>query len=336
MKVERKMKFWGIPIVFLLLCSFLVSCSKDEEDGDKGKVQNYLKEKYEIDAVVTAEGGKHAGNMGNTWHTVQLKDNKHIQFRVKARGLLFTRIVGDEYEYGLKTYEAYKKLKPTIAEMDKLGFSKQKDENIIDYQQDDDIPKSEFALALQSKRELDYSQFDTVELDRFYQLLQLIQENNSNITFMEVMHGQGDSLELLSFYDLQNIKTKEEMLHRMKEESSNYWTYIVQAQVKDKIKEIENERFAFTNIECSFGSSNECKSYSVILQFEEGMIRYKNNPNLTEDLYAVSTFLQTEFGNKPCGIKLIGEGLGQDEINFSLESFKTKDKTEEIVKEYLN
>ena len=54
--------------------------------------------------------------MGHTYHTVQAKNNKNIQFRVEVDGFLYSRIKGDEYQYG-KTYEEYKKFKPMLEEI---------------------------------------------------------------------------------------------------------------------------------------------------------------------------------------------------------------------------
>lgn len=70
-------------VILLIVCFlFLSGCNQVNED----EVQKYIKEKHEIDVVVTHLSPLNANNMGHTYHTVQAKNNKNIQFRVEIDG----------------------------------------------------------------------------------------------------------------------------------------------------------------------------------------------------------------------------------------------------------
>ncbi|PGQ44998.1 hypothetical protein COA16_31735, partial [Bacillus thuringiensis] len=72
-------------------------------------------------------------------------------------------------------------------------------------------PTDELLLTLKMRNEIDFSQLDSVELDRLYALFQLIQKNNKKITELEIKDQNGKSLGG-PFKNVQNIKTKEELL----------------------------------------------------------------------------------------------------------------------------
>ncbi len=90
--MKRMKNVWLLVLCFLCLSG----CNYENEN----QVKKYIKEKYGFDVVVTDWGGIHEGNMGHTYHTVQAKDNKNIQFRVEVNGIFYSTIQGDEYEYG--------------------------------------------------------------------------------------------------------------------------------------------------------------------------------------------------------------------------------------------
>lgn len=117
-------------VILLVLCFlFLSGCINNNEE----QVKKYIKEKHGIDVVVTDWGAMHEGNMGHTYHTVQAKNNKNIQFRVEVDGFLYSKIKGDEYQYGKNTYEEYKKFKPILKEIKKLGYEEFEKENVFQY-----------------------------------------------------------------------------------------------------------------------------------------------------------------------------------------------------------
>ncbi|MEC2860696.1 hypothetical protein P9Z48_25400, partial [Bacillus cereus] len=232
--MKRMKNVWLLVLCFLCLSG----CNYENED----QVKKYIKEKHGFDVVVTDWGGIHEGNMGHTYHTVQAKDNKNIQFRVEVNGIFYSTIQGDEYEYGKNTYEEYKKFKPILEEMKKLGYEESENKNvlqyIVDYNNAAEKPTDELLLTLKMSKEIDYSQFETIELDRLHTLFQLIQKSNRKITELEIEDHNDKSIGL-PFEDVQKGITKEELLLTMKDTVSGYWTYLIETQTKvvERLKE---------------------------------------------------------------------------------------------------
>ncbi|MET1123563.1 hypothetical protein ABWU59_32245, partial [Priestia megaterium] len=59
---------------------------------------------------------------------------------------------------------------------------------------DEGKPTNELLLTLQMSNEIDFSQLNSVELDRLYAVFQLIQKNNKKITELEIKDQNGKSL----------------------------------------------------------------------------------------------------------------------------------------------
>jgi hypothetical protein len=320
-------------VVWLL---FLSGCNYEDEE----EVKEYLKDKYGIDVVVTEWGGVHSGNMGHTYHTVQVADNKNIQFRVEVNGFFYSRIQGDEYEYGINTYEEYERFKPVLEEIEQLGYSELEEENVIQYLSEDgpsteEKPTNKLLLSLKTSNKIDYSQFESDELNRLFSVLQLVQKNNKNITELTISDYNGGYTGL-SFSNIQEINTKEELLLLMKDDSLPYWTYLVQTQTKiqEKIKEVQDERFVLKEITCSYIKNGDCLEYELILEFSDDMLDYEKNPNLAGDLTKVATIAKEELSNKEFSLHLKSEEGSEDygHMIFS-EDMHQSNSIEEYMKE---
>lgn len=214
----RSIYMKNIKNVILLIVCFIFLSGCNQENG--AEVQEYIKEKHGIDVVVTDWIPINENNGGNTYHTVQEKNNKYLKFRVKVQGLLYSNPVGDEYQYGKKTFEEYKKFKPALEEIKKLGYVESETENPLQYildnkDPDEGKPTNELLLTLQMSNSIDFSQLNSVELDHLYALFQLIQENNKKITELEIKDHTGQSLGE-PFKNVQEMITKEELLQTMK------------------------------------------------------------------------------------------------------------------------
>lgn len=320
-------------VILLVGCFlFLSGCNYENEK----QVKRYVKDKHGFDVAVTEWGGINSGNMGHTYHTVQAKDNKNIQFRVEVNGFFYSRIVGDEYDYGKNTYEEYKKLKPVLKEMKKLGYEEYENENalqyIVDY--DEDKPTDELLLTLKTSNKIDYSQFESAELDRLFALFQLIQKSNSKITEFEIRDHKGKAI-AFPFENVQEVTTKEELLITMKDNVITYWTYLIQTQTKigDRLKEIQNDHFEFEDITCSHPENGECPEYKVDIAFNGDMTQYKNNSHVIEDLTKVTTILKEELYNKEFTIYLENKDGTRMTAWLSSEEIKESNNIEELVKE---
>lgn len=326
-------------VILLVLC-FLCLSGCNQKNG--AEIQEYIKEKHGIDVVVTDWSSINENNGGNTYHTVQEKNNKYLKFRVKVQGLLYSNPVGDEYQYGKKTYEEYKKFKPTLEEMKKLGYVESETENALQYildnkDPDEGKPTNELLLTLQMSNEIDFSQLDSVELDRLYALFQLIQENNKKIAEIEIKDHTGESLGG-PFKDVQKKITKEELLLAMKETMNNAIDIYLenwiktQTKVEERLHEIQNDRFAIEGITYSNMPDGDGPTYKVNLVINTISNELEYNPPLVEDLIKVTTILKEELYNKKYNIYLTYKN-GTNYISWlSSEEIKKAINIEDLVK----
>ncbi|WP_336765766.1 hypothetical protein [Bacillus cereus] len=320
-------------VMLLLLCFLCLSgCNYKDDD----QVKKYVKKKHGIDVIVTHWGAINEGNMGHTYHTVQAKNNKNIQFRVEVDGFLYSRIKGDEYQYGKKTYEEYKKFKPMLEEIKKLGYVEPENKNVFQYIVDDDIeekPTDTLLLTLKTSDKIDYSQFESKELDRLYALIQFIQKSNRKITTLEIEDYNGESIGL-PFQNVQKAITKEELLLTMKNTVSGYWTYLVQTETKVgvRLNEIQNDRFEIEDITCPHPKGGNCLEYELTLVFNDSEIKYRNDPYVIDDLRKVVTILKEELYNKEFNIYLRNKDGTSYSLWLSSEKIKESNNIEELVK----
>ncbi|MES5929836.1 hypothetical protein QCI77_28285 [Bacillus cereus group sp. MG9] len=326
-------------VILLVVCFiFLSGCNPKNE----AEVQNYIKEKHGIDVDVTKWSSINEDNGGNTYHTVQEKDNKYLKFRVKVQGFLHSSIVGDEYKYGKKTYEEYKKFQPTLEEIKKLGYVETEEENALQYMLDNENPEEgsptdELLLTLKMSNEIDFSQLDSVELDRLYALFQLIQKNNKKITELEIKDQNGKSLGG-PFKNVQKIITKEELLLTMKSTMSDainkYWENWIRThtKVEERLHEMQNDRFAIKDITYINSDHEELRKYIVILALNSDGI-FENNPPLIEDLLKVTIMLKEELYNKNFVIDLTNKTGTLYTTWLSSKEIKEANNIEDLVKE---
>ncbi|WP_025151019.1 hypothetical protein [Bacillus sp. H1a] len=321
-------------VMLLVLCFLILSgCVNTNEE----QVKKYIKEKHGIDVVVTDWGAMHEGNMGHTYHTVQEKNNKNIQFRVEVDGFLYSKIKGDEYQYGKNTYEEYKKFKPILEEIKKLGYEESENENVLQYILADDNTggkaTDELLLTLKTSNKIDYSQFESAELDRLYALIQFIQKSNRKITKLEIEDYNGESIGL-PFYNVQKAIKKEELLLTMKNTVRGYWTYLIQTETKvgERLNEIQNDRFGIEDITCSHPKDGNCLEYELTLVFNDSEIKYRNDSYVIEDLRKVVTILKEELYNKEFNIFLRNKDGTSYSLWLSSETIKKSNNIEELIK----
>ncbi|PFS47251.1 hypothetical protein [Bacillus thuringiensis] len=327
-------------VILLVVCFiFLSGCNQVNED----EVQKYIKEKHGIDVVVTHMSPLNENNMGHVYHTVQVKNNKNIQFRVEVDGLFYSSIKSDEYKYGKKTYEAYQKFQPTLEEIKKLGYVETKTDNTLQYlsedrRSDEGKPTNELLLTLQMSNEIDFSQFESVELDRLYTLFQLIQKNNKKITELEIKDYNGKSLGG-PFKNVQKMITKEELLLTMKKTMNNTIDIYLENRIKNhtKIEErliaIQNNRFELQGITYANLEYMDVRGYKVNLIINTGSNEFENNPLVIKDLIKVTTILKEELYNKKFQIYLQTKNGTRYTPWLSSEEIKKAINIEELVKE---
>ncbi|MBS9806894.1 hypothetical protein J4052_28770 [Bacillus toyonensis] len=327
-------------ITLLVVCFLCLSGCNQENRAD---VHEYIKEKHGIDIVVTDWSSINENNGGNTYHTVQEKNNKYLKFRVKVQGLLYSNPVGDEYQYGKKTYEEYKKFQPTLEEMKKLGYIESETENALQYlldnkDPDEGKPTNELLLTLQMSNEIDFSQLDSVELDRLYALFQLIQKNNKNIAELEIKDHTGNSLGE-PFKNVQKKITKEELLQTMKstmkDPINEYWKNWIRThtKVEEKLHEMQSDRFSIAGITYSSSDDEKYRKYIVTLVINTTNTVFENNPPLIEDLIKVTTILKKELHTKKFEINLKNKTGTRNTIWLSSKEIEEANNIEYLVKE---
>ncbi|MGR3779598.1 hypothetical protein ACT1UG_29220 [Bacillus paramycoides] len=329
----------AIICIFLFIASVVFFIFAAYESKKDERIIEYVKDKYNLDVVVSKRSNIDEGNMGHTWHTVQVKDNKNIQFRVEVDGLIFSNIIGDEYNYGLQTFEHYKKFKPLLKEMQTIGFEPAKKENVLQYKidyisYDDQEPISELLLTLKSISKLDFNQFEGAVRDRLFALITLVQQSDLPITKIELLDNQSQSTDF-RFTHIQEITSKEKLLEIMKNESKDYWTFLFRNQLEDKLKALENQ-----HLECKDISVTEVKNakpylYNVTILFKDDMMQYTKNPKMIDEIYQISTLLQTELPDEFFNLKLLNSGKYEVERNYPLTTIQTREQIESIVQNEL-
>ncbi len=77
-----------------------------------------------------------------------------------------------------------------LEEIKKLGYVEPENKNVFQYIVDDDYieekPTDKLLLTLKTSDKIDYSQFESKELDRLYALFHFIQKSNKKITKLEI------------------------------------------------------------------------------------------------------------------------------------------------------
>ena len=105
--------------------------------------------------------------------------------------------------------------------------------NVFQYIVDDDIeekPTDKLLLTLKTSDKIDYSQFESKELERLYALIQFIQKSNRKITTLEIEDYNGESIGFL----FKMCKSYNERRTAFNNENtvSGYWTYLIQTETK--------------------------------------------------------------------------------------------------------
>ncbi|MBK0073367.1 hypothetical protein IAE42_06070 [Bacillus sp. S56] len=223
-----------------------------------------------------------------------------------------------------------------LEEIKKLGYVEPENKNVFQYIVDDDIeekPTDKLLLTLKTSDKIDYSQFESKELERLYALIQFIQKSNRKITTLEIEDYNGESIGF-PFQNVQKAITKEELLLTMKNTVSGYWTYLIQTETKVgvRLNEIQNDRFVIEDITCPHPKDGNCLEYELTLVFNDSEIKYRNDPYVIDDLRKVVTILKEELYNKEFNIYLRNKDGTSYSLWLSSEKIKESNNIEELVK----
>src|SRR5690606_8706966 len=282
--------FIVVTVIAIFIAKFTLF---DREKSLENMMEDYLANKYgeELKIDIVHLEGSNTGNMGNVWHTVVIEDNRNIKFNVNVNGFFKKEVVDDEYEYGLVAYEAYQKLKPSIGEIEELGFSRQsglfdseKEVNYIEYEKTySDEAAEEILLNMRVKYEdLKVNDILTDDfINGMHQIIEIIKTNNIAINHVRVNSASTDNLHLI-VKDVSDVRDKKDLITNLKNNNEDIVTYLEIDQYGTELKKLENERFIFDNeyhdkwLECEVVDEGECFNYSVHVLYKDDGLRTSN------------------------------------------------------------
>lgn len=228
------------------------------------------------------------------------KNAEEIRFGVQIDHSDHT-IIKDDYQFALDADKELKKLKSVIPAIEKLGFTGTENSAIrLNY-----IDDSTF-LSLRSDEVVDFKNFIEEELDRYYELYQLIKKSQANLTSFSVSGSDEENGISLYLEPPSMVKTKDEFLIALKIGYLELVNYEIESQYATEVKNLNNDRFNLGNqydhtyddpfdswLHCTEANeAAECTSAVLSVTYQEDKLN-SSNPHLTEDLTAIFKFIET-------------------------------------------
>ncbi|MFC7685287.1 hypothetical protein [Ureibacillus sp. GCM10028918] len=195
----------AIPIIILLpLVAGIGLYFADSTDGQK--VDKYIKEKYGfkigIEEIIEKGIASHP--------TFVVFPVKHPDIIFKATLNPSTETVIDDYPEALKADKALHKLEKVIPAIEQLGFESYNEEFKVSY-----TGSKIRTLNLYSTTPIETASFKEEQLERFFELQQLIKESGASIKHVMVEDNR-EPVESNTIYfamaDMKEAKKKEEVL----------------------------------------------------------------------------------------------------------------------------
>ncbi|MEH7373863.1 hypothetical protein [Neobacillus drentensis] len=164
-------RFVEMIILGIIILTFS-GCESENEAG--GSVEQYLKKKYDVNSSIVESEGINEGNMGERTFIVKSKEKIPVTFEVYLDGIVFSRIVGDDYQKQKKVAlpggAFWKKNKE---ELQRIGFSH------VEYSSIDNLLNAYVVYD----REVNLFDEDCVKsITRLFQLLLQSEPNPSSVT----------------------------------------------------------------------------------------------------------------------------------------------------------
>ncbi|KMY50228.1 hypothetical protein [Peribacillus loiseleuriae] len=345
-------KLLGVTIllgIFIRFTPFLpfLSLSLGGPEVSNNEVRNYVKDKYGIAVYIESKSGGNDISIGEAEYTVVQKNNKDVTFTVKVNYLGDKPEISDDYKFALEAHKEFKRLKPVIPDIHKLGFQGRYSKNgeiYIDYTGNQRIgneDKNIIGLSLKTETNIEYKPFTDDEVDRYYQLAKLIQKSKADIDeiyitdMREPAYSNG-----VSMGNLDAIKTKEDFIVHLKAQNSDIASYEVDKKWETEARKIENQRFVFGSeyedfwLNCGEPSGKgDCGSYSVIVTYEENGLN-QTNPHLKDDLNSVFLLLEQTIAPKiKVNYEFVEGGESDVAVRFTHQEHIKYKTTEELIKE---
>ena len=228
------------------------------------------------------------------------KNDEDIRFGVRI-DLYDHTVIEDDYQFALEADKELQKLKSVAPAIEKLGFTGTGNTNIrLNY-----IEESTF-LSLRSDKEVNFKIFIEEELDRYYELYQLIKESQANLTSFSVSGSDEENGISLYLEPPSMVKTKEEFLLYLKINHMELVNHEIESQYATEVKNLNNDRFNFGNpydathdnpfdswFYCNVVNENgDCTDAVISVAYQENKLN-TSNPHLNEDLTSIFKFIET-------------------------------------------
>lgn len=261
-------------------------------------VKNYIEEKYDFEIDIIESNA--LGMSGSSEFTVSPENNKEIKFKVNVDSFDHT-VIEDDYPYALEADKEFQKLKPVIPAIEEMGFTADSNPEIRLNHYGDSIH-----LYLKDAENLNFKTFAADELDRYYELYELIQESQAEIDEITISEDLNAFSITLSMESLSTVTNKEEFLKEIKIYQPLIVSHELVRQFSGEANKTENERFYFGNqfaekhgdddepwLYCIEVNENaKCTSAYVTITYQvEGFT--SSNPYLAEDLATIFDFITT-------------------------------------------
>ena len=296
--------------MFVLTAFTIVGFSILLKETGEDPMEKYMKDKYQVEIEILEKEAINSLNMGDVWNSVALKENANVKFDIHVTGLLFPKVLEDEYHLGLETYEVFKKIEGSLGKIQQLGFTKMEGYNLVEYEtyfdirEDKSVKAHQFNVYVSSEKPFTYNEIDKLELDRIYAMITEIKATNDAVSDVYIFYGDKHEVNELVVKDIRRIKSKEELLLNLKRSNNALATYIAYSTLNDRAMELENGRFVFKDfsggefwLRCNeTDDEGECVEYYISILYEKDGLG-KENPYLFEDIRKIGDHFKQELGS---------------------------------------
>lgn len=198
--------------VFVLLIASIALYFSDY--SEKRKIKKYAEDTYGYDVEIKQ---LYRTGIGSDYEYVVFpKNHQHLEFKITLDP--YSDTITDNYASALEADKALHKLDKVIPAIEDLGFQGPDYTNKeISIRFSDETKKH--ALYLYTATPIEMATFEKNELDRFFELQNLIKQSGAPITYVVVedMREPADSSSILFYMkDVQSTNTKDDFLLQLK------------------------------------------------------------------------------------------------------------------------
>ncbi|PPA71169.1 hypothetical protein C4B60_03620 [Jeotgalibacillus proteolyticus] len=291
-----KAKYFAL---FIFSTFLLSACGGDVSDR---KIQNYFKEKYNIDVKVISREEWNTGNMGDFTHKVRLKDNKNVTFDVNVSE---DTVTGDNYPIAAKNYEEYKKFEKVLPTVEQLGFELKYGENFI-FHEVYGSDQVKIFLDLYTSEKIDYLTFEQQQLDNYYQLVDVVRSSGADIHLLTIEDKRQDpNFISVPMKELPKDLTKDDLYLKIRQRNLDMVSTLENEEATKVTSKLETKRYEFADhyyhnwLMCGeTNAETECKWYFVNVEYEQDGLNLTNE-HLVSDITYIYEFLSEYLNNKP-------------------------------------